>query len=461
MKETSQLEVELAIPSGTIEAFELFLEFCYDGLCLMPSVKHLALFAKLAEYFGIDDNLRLLPGSLSIDSFIEFAKQASLNEARVLGRQLLVSEVSPARKLLDENATLQKLEEAMDAKGDYSVVGALLNLLFCLDETESHSLLRVVARVAGPCFYTLPELLNLPLKHFSKLMTVIPHGEITENVLSEIILHYIDHRSGEKRSLSRDKVAKLLELIDETAVTKDYAEARLLPRLCEQRQATARLFCDASPFPYDVRCPFTMELYSSSEPPLLVCSAGHHAKVTWKRSTSPKIPQYCPVCVRPAISAIVDKAMTTRLESYQRKKVEMNSAGSSWADSLTVCDDLFEETTAKTSGKKRKAAAVSTDESFMAEICFGGHEDALFYIPVPDLDVKMGELAAKWCDAVNHGDKDSRSLGYGFECSVHGNPRPDLLISETDTLRRFIAAFPHRVCNNTIRVNLWRLAIGG
>jgi hypothetical protein len=171
------------------------------------------------------------------------------------------------------------LWDCMDSSRDgdgYEVVAALMGLLRFCDDDVSEAVISILAQTASPKWCTLPQVAQLSLRDFVRLLVAIPHGDVSETTFCEILLSYIDRRAqaGAGRKPSKEVVARLLQLVDTGSVAPDFIEHRLLGYLSEDsRHLLEAVLPSLQQSSYVFQCPITYSTFQEGD--VYVYPCGH------------------------------------------------------------------------------------------------------------------------------------------------------------------------------------------
>lgn len=504
MRETKEREVQLTIPRDTLSVLPRLLHYFYTGvLCFdRTNFRELLLLHRLIDFLhltttlplqcilatclfkkvanssslcGSDAHLLAAQGLLRVSAFRALVHECVAEQDHALGSVLLAlafSALTPDKS--DNVVKVGALLDVMDDSNDYSFIAALLDLLYCTkDDEEEARVLCAAALLAGPAFETLAEVLELSLRRFVLLLAFIPPGEVSENQFCEMVMAYLDHRRGAGAPLDASEEERLWGMVDETAVTSDYFEHRLLPRLPAQRRAAVLPFVHAlalMPWVYDAR--FSVSMLSYGElPPCMACSNGHRISLVGLTFLIDRRKK-CPVCsstlLKVDLGLAKDSAFAKRLFQLKNRKEGLMRGAAEWAETLpreeggrsvtAMCTGSESASNAAPKvapkGKKRKAAApplplipASTSSSsfssdhVLLRVVFGGDFAAATYMGECSLKTTMETIIKEWyCKTRAACSRPTDFRVAVFQTVPDG--RSELQFKSSDTLATYVKAFP-------------------
>jgi hypothetical protein len=232
------------------------------------------------------------------------------------------------------------MDDTRDGDG-YEVVAALLGLLrFCADDV-SEAMISILAQTASSKWCTLPQVAQLSLRDFIRLLVAIPLGDVSETTFCEIVLSYIDRRAqagSGLRKLSKVDEARLLQLVDTGSVAPDFVEHRLMSYLpVDSRHVLEAVLPSLQQGSYVFKCPITY--YDFQVGDVYNCPCGHYVSTVgfnfmFKGRPCRECPMVgCPQTLNPS-TLKKDSRMDARIAFYNQRKTTARVKALSWIASL-------------------------------------------------------------------------------------------------------------------------------
>ena len=454
MSEATANCIPVILPRGTLIAFPSVLKYMYNGFITVDSMvanpEAYISFTILAKYLGLDSH-QYIGSSQHPPGNFSHAYEMWRAKGKLQSYACCILEVvSPLKQIFlfhlggnnDDDRdltaitalaitdTLNCMEETSPviAKVDtYAyIISALLELLSYCEDASIQIALPVLAGIAGPRLKTIPNVLNLSLHYFVKLVASIPYGEMSENSFGDLILTYIDRRNspdmvgrGRSLQLTKEEQFHLIALIDWKVLNGNFLEYKLLSRLPSSEISKIDEFL---PFIRDISrdliCPITQRAMKPTDDIHTICGLKHYFSVAPKRPGGHRLSR-CPICQMSGnvVSSAPDLTMYKNLlRSHLSSKEAGCRLAKAWADENLSRDMLFDydasEQPATNANLSTHAMSYPRNENARGETSAVSHTAQFTRIRFQIVkgcdfdhaelvefegDIKVSEIAEYWC----------------------------------------------------------------
>jgi hypothetical protein len=462
MSEATANCIPVILPRGTLIAFPSILKYMYNGFVTFDSMvdnpEAYISFTILAKYLGLDSH-QYIGSSQHPPGNFSHAYEMWRSKGKLQSYACCILEVvSPLKQIFSFHLgcddrdltaitalaitdTLNCMEEttlAIAKVDTYTyIISALLELLSYCEDAVIQIALPILAGVAGPRLKAIPNVLNLSLHYFVKLVTSIPYGEMSENSFGDLILTYIDRRNSpamvgsDRPQLTEEEQFHLIALIDWKVLNGNFLEYKLLSRLPSSEISKIDEFL---PFIRDISrdiiCPITQRAMKPTDDIYTICGLKHYFSVAAERPGEPmrlrrgrSYDEYqCPICQMSGnvVSSAPDLTLFKNLlRSHLSYKEACCCRAKTWADENLARDMLFDYDDSKQTATARaslsthalscprnekargKTSAVSHAQSTRIRIqivkgCDFDHAELGEF----ESDIKVSAIADYWC--LNH-----------------------------------------------------------